>query len=147
MDFSCATRYLDNLDRHIKNNLVLKSDFSDPHRYLFASKNFFSGQTLSRRDDIIQIVHNLVYLLNPKNQEVEYIMEQDDVFSGMGDYKLSASPEDVCSEDICKCLIPLLAEAYSYDFEEKPQYGKLKFMLEHELLKINCIPDLAFTWM
>jgi hypothetical protein len=32
---------------------------------VFASKHYFNGDTLSRRDDIISIVYNLIYMMNP----------------------------------------------------------------------------------
>ena len=114
---------------------------------LFASKNYFCGHTLSRRDDIIQIIYNLVYLLNPPNFRMVKIMESDNVFAAMKSYKVGTSPEKVCSESVLECLRPILSEAYSYGYDEKPQYGKLKFLLEHELLKMHCLPDDAFSWL
>ena len=43
-------------------------------------------------------------------------------------------------------LLPLLKEAYKYDYYEEPQYGKLIFMMEHALLQMNCVPDKYFSW-
>ena len=43
-------------------------------------------------------------------------------------------------------LVPLLKEAYSYEYSDEPQYGKLIFMLEFELLNMNCLPDKYFSW-
>jgi hypothetical protein len=60
---------------------------------MFASKNYFSGQTLSRRDDIIQIIYNLLYLLNPPNFRMQEIMDSDDIFNNMQEYKLNASAD------------------------------------------------------
>ena len=34
---------------------------------IFASKHTIMGNQTSRRDDIIQIVYNMIYLLDPKN--------------------------------------------------------------------------------
>jgi hypothetical protein len=43
-------------------------------------------------------------------------------------------------------LSPLLKEAYSYEYADEPQYGKLIFMMEHALIKMNCVPDKYFSW-
>jgi hypothetical protein len=43
--------------------------------------------------------------------------------------------------------VPILNEAYSYSFEEAPQYGVLRFLLEKEILKLGCIPDTHYSWM
>jgi len=40
----------------------------------------------------------------------------------------------------------LLEEAYSYEYSDEPQYGKLIYLMEHELLNMNCIPDKYFSW-
>ena len=59
-------------------------------------------------------------------------------------FKLNSTPEEVC--DSATFLMPLLKEAYSYDYSDEPQYGKLIFMMEHELIKMNCVPDKYFSW-
>lgn len=44
-------------------------------------------------------------------------------------------------------LIPALLEAYSYSFEERPNYGKLKFLLQSILLNTDVAPDTKFSWI
>ena len=39
-----------------------------------------------------------------------------------------------------------MEEAYSIGYDEEPQYGRIIFMMEHMLLKMNCIPDKYYTW-
>lgn len=61
IDFGCSYAYIKD-GKHIKNTI----DLRDKNRNMvFASKHYFSGNTLSRRDDIISIVYNLIYLMNP----------------------------------------------------------------------------------
>lgn len=87
----------------------------------FASKNYFSGHTLSRRDDIIQIIYNLIYLTNPKDFKMAKIfLESRNLFYDMQEYKSKTSPEELCQDERCRCLIPVLKEAYSYEYDEAP---------------------------
>jgi DNA modification methylase len=63
----------------------------------FASKHYFSGHRQVRRDDIIQIAYNLIYLSNPERLEMaEIFFSANDVLSKMREYKLSSSPEKIC---------------------------------------------------
>ena len=41
----------------------------------------------------------------------------------------------------------MLTEASSYGFEDEPRYSILIFLLENELLKLNCLPDNKFTFL
>ena len=87
----------------------------------FASPNYFTGQTMSRRDDIIQIVYNLIYLTNPQDFKMAKIfMESANLFSDMSEYKSNTSPNDICSDERTKCLLPILEEAYSYGYSDTP---------------------------
>ena len=44
------------------------------------------------------------------------------------------------------CLIPLCKTAYSYDFEDEPQYGVLIYLLELEIIELRGIPDKSYSW-
>lgn len=64
---------------------------------IFASKNYFSNDNLSRRDDIISIVYLLIYLMSGPN-ECEMInifndSEPSEEYEMMKKYKLKATPE------------------------------------------------------
>ena len=87
----------------------------------FCSKNLFTGQTLSRRDDIIQVIYTLVFMrdsdnywqkfVNPTNQDgkdYEYIKS----------FKMNTSAKEFCKSEKCEILSPLLEEAYSYSYDE-----------------------------
>ena len=43
-------------------------------------------------------------------------------------------------------LEPLLEEAYSYGFEEIPDYGKLKLIIEKMLMDEDEIPNQLYSW-
>ena len=61
IDFGCSHAYMRD-GKHIKN---LRNNKDKNRNLAFASKNYFNGQTLSRRDDIISILYNLINLMNP----------------------------------------------------------------------------------
>lgn len=75
-----------------------------------------------------------------------YMRLYDDCFEEMKAYKLSTTPEEFCSDPRTSCLIEILKEAYSYEYEDTPRYGVMKFMLQKELMALNCIPDKYFSW-
>lgn len=61
IDFGCSHAYLKD-GKHIPN---IRSNKVKNRNIVFASKHYFNGDTLSRRDDIISIVYNLIYMMNP----------------------------------------------------------------------------------
>ena len=78
--------------------------------------------------------------VNPSNQngkDYDYIKS----------YKLKTSAKEFCKSEKSKILIPLLEEAYSYSYDEKPNYGKLKFMLQSIMLEKGYVPDSLFSWV
>ena len=146
IDFGCSHPYIKD-GKHIENVRSLK----DKNRNLiFASKNYFNGQTLSRRDDIISILYNLIYLMNPHKFKMGEIFQSENFiqsFKDMRDYKLKSSPLKICSEtQRTKCLLNFCKEAYSYGFSDAPQYGVLRFLLETEIIRLSCIPDNIYSW-
>ena len=59
----------------------------------WASKHYFSKNVLSRRDDIIQIVYNLLYLTQPVKFEMSKVfLDADDQYLAMKKYKLEKTP-------------------------------------------------------
>ena len=59
----------------------------------------------------------------------------------------SKSPEGLFTARKAKMLIPLLEEAYSYKYDERPNYGKLRFLLESILLNNETLPDKQYSWI
>ena len=60
--------------------------------------------------------------------------------------KASQVPKQFCMEMGCMQLLEFSEEIYSYEFKEKPNYKKLRFLLTKELLKQNLFPDDVFVW-
>ena len=85
--------------------------------------------------------------MNPDKSWIYDILNSDNIQEEMRNFKFKSTPEQICAGERCQSLIPLCKEAYSTGFEEKPQYGKMIFMLEMELFKMYCIPDNIFSFM
>ena len=89
--------------------------------------------------------------MNPHDFQMKSIVavnkQHEIAFSKLKQFKLQSSPEDICKDPRSQCLIPLCKEAYSYAFEEEPQYGVLIYLLEREIIKLQGIPDRSYSWM
>jgi hypothetical protein len=59
--------------------------------------------------------------------------------------KLNMTPEKMC-QDQAALLLPFIQEASSYEFDEEPNYSKLKHLLSLILLDQNIVPDLKHDW-
>lgn len=59
--------------------------------------------------------------------------------------KTSMTPIKLCGER-ARSLLPFATEAFSYAFEEKPDYTKLKFLLIQILLERDEAPDIKMDW-
>ena len=62
-------------------------------------------------------------------------------------YKLTMGPKELLSQPRINFLIPALEEAYSYSYDEQPNYRKLQFLLEKVLLLANKVPTSQFSWV
>lgn len=67
IDYGCSYSYLKSNGHHIQN--LIEQNVSNDRNIVFASKHYFSGQTLSRRDDIISIVYNLLFMMDQNDFE------------------------------------------------------------------------------
>ena len=85
--------------------------------------------------------------MNPDKSWIYDILNSDNIQEEMRNFKFKSTPEQICDGERCQSLIPLCKEAYNTAYEERPQYGKMIFMLEMELFKMFCIPDNIFTFM
>jgi hypothetical protein len=50
----------------------------------------------------------------------QIFMESHNLFKEMSEYKAKTRPIEICSDARTKCLIPILEEAYSYGYDDKP---------------------------
>ena len=76
----------------------------------------------------------------------DIFIDASDPHAAMAKFKQETTPEDICKDQRAQFLIPLMKESYSIGYDEEPQYGRIIFMMENELLNMNCIPDKYFTW-
>ena len=122
-DFGTCKKYRTNENEHVKNVVDPCIEKKLVHRNLyFASKNYFSGQTLSRRDDIISIFYSLILLLDPPLFKMKQIAikNKSDVFEQMAQYKLNTPPSEILTDPRSQCLLKAMEEAYSYQYDDTP---------------------------
>ena len=60
--------------------------------------------------------------------------------------KISMTGHQLCIEMRCPLLIDFANEVYGIGFKEKPNYGKLRFLLTKEMLNVDLMPSLKFDW-
>ena len=60
--------------------------------------------------------------------------------------KLTSKPKKFLGDGDIQCLLPILTEAYKYKYEEQPDYGKLRFMLEKILMERDHAPNTKLSW-
>ena len=63
------------------------------------------------------------------------------------DLKIKCSPLELFKDSFSRQLVPLLEEASSLEFSEKPNYGKLKFLLEKILLENDKVPNSQYSFL
>ena len=81
----------------------------------------------------------MVFLIN----RFKAVREHARTVDSIGAYKLSASPYQFC---VGTDFGSILEEAFSYDFEQKPNYVKLKHMMKMILIEKNIKPTKNFSW-
>jgi len=52
----------------------------------------------------------------------------------------------MCAGPKTNMYTPFLEEAYSYKYEEIPNYGKLRFILESLIMQRGFLPDKKIQW-
>jgi serine/threonine protein kinase len=141
IDFGVSRSYLDGEFRHRS----LRQEKKFQGNYIFSSHNNFKFITLSRRDDLISLAYLLSYLFNPDVEWMDRIYNDSKNFSNASKIKKSLTANDLCTEE-AKYLLPFAEEAFDLEFDERPDYCKLKFMLKSILLNKDVVPDLYFDW-
>jgi serine/threonine protein kinase len=108
---------------------------------LFSSLHTMENKPMSRRDDLIQVVYMLVFLLGDlpfKAQANTY----DDKFAQILAQKQTTSVEQLTRPGTnSQILRPFIQEVFSYQYSEEPYYSKLVHMLTKELLAIGSKPS------
>lgn len=63
----------------------------------------------------------------------------------MAEIKIKMTPKKLCIGD-AKHLLAFVQEAFKIEFEEEPNYAKLKSELSKVLLEQNVVPNKKFDW-
>lgn len=138
VDFGLVAKYKDDDGNHIAQGT---SDLFKGSM-LFASKYIFQFQKSSRRDDLISLVYNLIFMLDPSRMTfINGLSDKDKMerLKLIGEAKAKMTVVDLCGESlkdtIAYVLYPFVQEVMSYSFEQEPNYDKLRFLLEAVLLR------------
>ena len=120
IDFGVSRPFINENGEH----LPLEEDVPFSGNMMFQSQNAFKRLTLSRRDDIISILYNMIYLMNPYELKLGNLFQSksfNQSYKQIREYKLKSSPEKICNEtQRSKCLLNFCKEAYSYSFADTP---------------------------
>ena len=68
-------------------------------------------------------------------------------FDFIRNYKLNTSAKNFCKGKKTSMFASLLQEAYSYTFEQEPNYVKLRFMIRSMLFQIKFVPNNVYSWI
>ena len=116
----------------------------------------FNMLTQSRRDDLISLCYFLLYLVDgdlaflqkEQEQEDESVLAEwkQEEFNRIKQLKNALAPEAICESEEGQRLLPFVKEIFALQFEERPNYDKLRFMLIKALLDINETPTKEYDW-
>ena len=149
IDFGLVTNYLDENGNHIPDGKEDKFKGS----MLFASKYAFNFVCTSRRDDLISLVYNLVFFLDMERltfiNKVQSKSKQNK-FKIIKEEKMAMTPKDLCGnsheESPAHCLLKFTEEIFSYGFDTKPDYEKLRGLLVASLKQLGFQPNKIYDW-
>jgi len=143
IDFGLSKRYI---DKNNKKHIPYKEGkgLTGTARYVSLFTHY--GIEQSRRDDIEGIAYNLIYLakgklpwqgVKTKNKKEKHkkIMES----------KLAYSPEQLC-KDLPDEFVTLLKYSRNLEFEEDPDYKKIKLMFKNHIIKNGGTMNFEYDW-
>lgn len=140
IDFGLATPYMKG-NQHIK---------QEPKQFqgnlAFSSYNAFNEVTLSRRDDLISLLYLLLYLTSGKLPFVRHNVPLVDQIGRIKRKKNNLKPFQFCKEQNSEHFIDFAQYIYDLKFEEEPNYGFLRFMLQKNLMEKGSVPTKIFDW-
>ena len=145
IDFGLAKKYRSGrTGKHIK--------FSIPRRLTgtagFASANALRGTEQSRRDDLESLGYVLIYFLKRgelpwKNLNISNKLKR---YRKIYEIKKTIKPEELC-QDIPQEFCEYIKYVKNLQFEEDPNYNKLRGLMTLILEKNNYINDFNFSWL
>ena len=139
IDFGNSMEYLDPEGNHILNHIKLRKFKGNT---IIASVNAMQFGRPSRKDDLI----SLAYLLLTLSEEFEVVrqdashMGELDFFRHVLNLKKTLTIEDYCHSPDSRLFRPFISEVWGLQYEEKPDYEKLKFTLVGILLGNDILP-------
>lgn len=149
IDFGLASRYVADNGRHI---IQMKEKVFQGN-LVFASPHQFNLETHSRRNDMISLAYFLLYLIDGDLCFLRKDQDQDDgknfnreEFQRLKELKNNLSPRELCESEEAINLLPFIEEAFSYSFDQVPNYAKLRKILQTCLKNIGCKFDKIYDW-
>lgn len=142
IDFGLSKRYLDENGNHVE----FRKNVAFQGNLIFSSKNAFGQVTLSRRDDLISLIYFLIFCVDSKLDWIDLTRPISDQFNEIARYKILTKPRELCQKPGRQFLYPLCKYIYQLNFKEKPDYQKMRFLLEKVLLDIDIVPGKYLDW-
>lgn len=114
----------------------------------YCSINVLRKQYPSRRDDLeslIYVILHLYYGKLPWHDGVQNLRGNDRL-SFVINMKLTIGIKDY-GENIPKSILKIFSHIRSLEFNQTPDYDKLKFFIIKDLEQIGCTPNTDFEWI
>ena len=112
--------------------------------------------THSRRDDLISLAYWMLYLIDG---DLAYLTkdgndDQDDnesqfnqaEFQRIKELKNNLTPKDLCESPEALTLLPFIEEVFTYEFDQTPNYDKLRDILVKCLAREGLKEDAIMDW-
>lgn len=153
IDFGLAMKYVNEQGQHIPET---KQRFFQGN-LIFASKHCFNLLSHSRRDDLISLAYLMLYLVDGDLAFLTNDGEGSQAEAAGGQFnqaefqriktlKNKMTPKQLCESPEALTFLPFLEEVFSYTFDQKPNYDKLKLMLLKCLEAEGKVVDNVYDW-
>ena len=137
IDFGMCSKYREMDGSHIEyqRNKAFRGNLE------LSSQNALNFEVTSRRDDIISVFYFMAFLTSE-----EFMFLRDETLSDyenlckLQKLKQVTTVEEICQTSNCNHFIEFGKLAYSIEFDEEPNYNKLRFLLEKNLLQQGIVP-------
>ena len=87
----------------------------------------------------------LAYLIDSDLNWIDFNKPVNSQFEAITKYKIETSAKNFLNKKTMM-LLPLVKYAYALNFDEKPDYERIKFMFRKILIKRDFLPDRIFDW-
>ena len=144
IDFGLAKKYRSSrTKKHISFNITKK--FTGSVRY--ASCNALRGAELSRRDDLESAGYTILYLFKGKLpwQNIK-AKSRKQKLRRIYKIKKYIKPEKMC-ENLPIEMAEYIKYVRTLEFEEKPDYDRLRSYFDSILIRIGTVNDMRFSWI